>query len=260
MLKEYLSNIANALRQTLGINDKINAQDFANKVGEVYEKGQQAEYDKFWDTLQINGKRGQYYGTFIAFPTDLFYPKYDLVVITSAYQMFRAFGGIVAQNEADNIAYPALNLTERLQECGVRLDTSRATDLTGMATLARFNRFPEIDARNASNLNQIFSSNYYIQTIDKIILKDDGSQTFSNSFSNNGQLKNITFEGVIGKNIDFSYSPLTVESMLSIIEHLKDYSNNGGTYTVTFKADRETMLTDEQKALATNKGWSVVWN
>lgn len=228
----------------MSIADKLTT--IAENEQKVYEAGQQAEYDRFWDAFQVNGKRGQYYGTFIAFPTDLFYPKYDLVVTTSAYQMFRSFGGIVAQNEADSIAYPTLNLTERLQECGVRLDTSRAADLTGMATLARFNRFPEIDARNASNLNQIFSSNYYIQTIDKIILKNDGSQAFSNSFSNNGQLKNITFEGVIGKSIDFSYSPLTVESMVNIIEHLKNFTNEDESthwsQTIKFSKTRWTAL------------------
>jgi hypothetical protein len=39
MLKEYLGTLANAFRTALGTTDKINAQDFANKVGVVYEKG-----------------------------------------------------------------------------------------------------------------------------------------------------------------------------------------------------------------------------
>ena len=39
MLKEYLSTIANAIRSKLGSTAKINAQNFAEKIGEVYDKG-----------------------------------------------------------------------------------------------------------------------------------------------------------------------------------------------------------------------------
>ena len=84
--------------------------------------------------------------------------------------------------------------------------------------------------------------------------------TATSWFTNCTSLEDITFEGVIGRNIDFSYSPLTKDSMNNIIEHLKDYSAEGGTYTVTFRADRETMLTAEEKAVATNKGWTLLWN
>ena len=40
MLKEYLSTIANAIRSKLGSTAKINAQNFADKIGEVYDAGQ----------------------------------------------------------------------------------------------------------------------------------------------------------------------------------------------------------------------------
>lgn len=39
MLKEYLSTLANKFREIIGETDKINAQDFADKIVEVYEKG-----------------------------------------------------------------------------------------------------------------------------------------------------------------------------------------------------------------------------
>lgn len=38
-LREFLSNLANAFRTYLDTTDKINAQNFADKVGEVFEKG-----------------------------------------------------------------------------------------------------------------------------------------------------------------------------------------------------------------------------
>lgn len=39
MLKEYLTSIANAIRSKLGSNAKINAQNFAVKIDEVYDAG-----------------------------------------------------------------------------------------------------------------------------------------------------------------------------------------------------------------------------
>jgi hypothetical protein len=83
---------------------------------------------------------------------------------------------------------------------------------------------------------------------------------FTGTFSGCSALKEIRFSGTIGQNISFYASPLTVDSMNSIIEHLKDYSGTGTTHTLTFKADRKTMLTEEEKAIATNKGWTLVWN
>ena len=93
--------------------------------------------------------------------------------------------------------------------------------------------------------------------------KSDHTINFlDNTFGSCTKLTDISFvEGsVIGKNISFKDSPLTVESMNNIIAALKDYSNSGATYTVTFKADREDMLTAEEKAAATNKGWTLVWS
>ena len=38
MLKQYLTNLANAFRAKLGTTDPINAQDFTNKIDEVYDE------------------------------------------------------------------------------------------------------------------------------------------------------------------------------------------------------------------------------
>lgn len=39
MLKEYLKNIADVIRTKLGTSDKVNAQDFPDKITEVYDNG-----------------------------------------------------------------------------------------------------------------------------------------------------------------------------------------------------------------------------
>lgn len=59
---------------------------------------------------------------------------------------------------------------------------------------------------------------------------------WDNSFLGCTSLKNITFEGEIGRTISFQSSPLTPVSMRSVIEHLVNYAgtSDDGKYTVTF--------------------------
>lgn len=81
--------------------------------------------------------------------------------------------------------------------------------------------------------NFAFAYCYELETIEMI--RSNQASDFGDAFEECYKLKNITFDGVIGKNINFQYSPLTVESMKNIISHLADYSvENTHIYTVTF--------------------------
>lgn len=67
------------------------------------------------------------------------------------------------------------------------------------------------------------------------------SHTFSSTFTGCKSLVDITFDGVIGNNINFQDCPLSVDSMISIITHLKNYvaegTGNEFTRTVYFNDD-----------------------
>ena len=73
-----------------------------------------------------------------------------------------------------------------------------------------------------------------MHTIEKIVVSEQN--TFNKGFDSCSELENITFEGTIGKSIDFSDSPLTPESMINVITHLARYENteNEDKYTVSF--------------------------
>ena len=90
---------------------------------------------------------------------------------------------------------------------------------------------------NKGQIFYVFENATNLVTIRTIIL-DSQTQSFSRWFNNCTSLQNITFEGVIGKSIDFSYSPLSVDSMINVISHLADYSDknseNYKKYTVKF--------------------------
>ena len=84
---------------------------------------------------------------------------------------------------------------------------------------------------------------------------------FTQAFLNCYKLKQISFEGVIGRDISFAYSPLTVESMKNIITHLKDYSAdtaNHYAYTVTFLTSAFEAL-EAEGATAEYNGVACTW-
>jgi len=89
-------------------------------------------------------------------------------------------------------------------------------------------------ATTPANITYTFQNNYNIKTIRKLIVSE--KNTYSNWFTNCTALKNITFEGTIGKTISFAQSPLTLESAMNIISRLKDYfaSDNAYSQTITF--------------------------
>ena len=87
---------------------------------------------------------------------------------------------------------------------------------------------------------------------------DENTSLYTHTFAGCTALENITFEGVIGRNINFSAaSKLTHESVMSIINHLKDFSGTTTTRTLTLHENVNALLTDSEKAIATQKGWTL---
>ena len=70
--------------------------------------------------------------------------------------------------------------------------------------------------------------------------------------------------GTIKYNIMLSYSPkLTVDSLMVVISALYDFTGKGESIAdisgkLYLGSTNLAKLTDEQKAIATNKGWSLL--
>ena len=195
----------------------------AGSYGEGFEDGQKAEYDRFWDEYQQNGDRVHYSYAFCGYgwTNDTFKPKYDIRP-TSAASMF-----YLTQIQGDFV--------ELFENLGVTLDLSKAGSFNILFGTAQYiTRLGVLDGSSASNLTQTFINCYALVTIDKLVLKSDGTTTFSQSFTGCRSLQNITIEGTIGQSIDFSACPLTPDSMISIINHLKDfYDDTANQFTKT---------------------------
>lgn len=92
-----------------------------------------------------------------------------------------------------------------------------------------------------------------LKTIRKLIVTETTS--YSNTFYQCSVLENIVIEGTIGKEINFGpCKNLTHDSLMSIINALKD---GVSSITCTLGTTNLEKLTDEEKAIATQKGWDL---
>lgn len=189
-------------------------------------EGRQEEYNAFWDNYQQNGNRNDYTCGFAGkgWSKSTFNPKYDIVP-TSGTEIFFHF----------NELFGALDLVEHLADKGVSLDFSRCTSMYSAFAYSSIKRLGCLDLTKVGT-----DSSYYLQglfigssiiTIDEIIVKST-TLFHSGSFQNCTKLKDITFSGEIGCNLNFQHSPLTMASIASIVDNL---STTASGKTVTFK-------------------------
>ena len=210
--------IADVIRDKTGTEDTYKVSDMASGVNEVYEAG----YKSFMDTYMNNLGDGVKAFSGTGWNPVTFYPTRDF-------------------NAASEM------LASRLEECGVKIKS-----LYPVCTFmyAHVTRVPELDASAyyTTMFDRTFDDARFLVTIDKLILGNRTTAgTFGNTFRGCTALKNIIIEGVIPNSISFSSSPLTVESMKSIISCLKDYSGTESehTYTITFTSACKTSLEAE---------------
>lgn len=228
----------------MSIADKLTT--IAENEKKVYEAGQKSEYDRFWDIYQNYGNRTECQGMFYGYgwKPETFKPKYSLkpTLAPSMFYMARLTG---------------LDLVERFKELDLELSFEDCSNFNYTFSLCGISHIGVVDTRKASSLTYTFDQGYHdMVTIDKIILKDDGSQTFSNTFRYNYGLKEIRFDGIIGNDIDLRYSTaLSLDSILSIIIALKPDAT-GKTLCLSKTAVNKAFETSEgANDGSTSQGW-----
>lgn len=243
---EKLTSIANAMREKTGKTEKLSLDGMTESVGDVFEAGKKAEREAFWnayitETMLADAER-MFYGD--GWGQSNFFPTRDIRPII-ATDMFRNFGHIV-----NGVKDEPLDLAARLEECGVTLDLSNATSVNQMFQSANISRFPTMDFTNVKGILGVFRY-CPVTTIDKMIV--NANNTFSYAFKETTNLENVVFEGEIGNNIQFQESPLSHDSIMSIINHLAVVSGK----TLTLGEDNIAKITADEINIATDKGWNI---
>lgn len=209
-LDTKLTAIADAIRDNTGGADALTLEGMAKSIPDVYETGKKAEHDAFWDVYQQKGTKTDYSVAFAGrgWTDSTFSPKYDIVPSWS-YDIFKLCG--------------ITDLEALLRKCNVVLDFSHSGRISNAFDHAELlTVVPKIDASSTTYvaLSGLFQNCRSLHTIRKLVLKSDGSNTFPSAFNNCGSLASIVIEGVIGANIDFRWSPLSKDSILSVINAL----------------------------------------
>ena len=254
----------------MSIADKLTT--IAENEQKVYEAGQaqgeEAMLDAMWEAIQSGGQRTTYNSSLFdetTFTKKTFKPKYDIRPTGANCYMWTQ----KAVPDKEKIRTEGqVNMIELEKERGIAFDFSNVQNFMAAFSGGLFSHLSTIDLKSATTLAMIFYGGYLsgayndlmIKRIERLICYDTNNFVNGNCFDYQYSIEYIGFEGVVATSIDLKDCPLTVESINKLFACLKDYSTLGGTYTVTLKADRENMLTAEEKAVATNKGWTLVWS
>ena len=188
--------------------------------------------------------------------------------------------------------FTAINMSGAYKEIAavvidIKYDTSKSTSYNqtfyGCSSLILC---PNIDTTSANNMSYMFNSCYTLKTIPflntskandvsymfnnctslrSISLLDFGNVTNISNLFGWSDIKTLTdLGGFKNLKIDFKNGlnrlpNLTVQSLMNVINNLYDFRANGSTTTRTLQLGTTNLnkLTDEQKAVATNKGWSL---
>ncbi len=204
--------------------------------------------DAFWDIYQQNGNRTDYNFAFAGngWNDETFKPKYDIIP-TDTGSMFQK-------------CYIS-DLVKILNDCGVVFDMSQAAESVYLVNACNnLTTLPVLDCRGRANIGYFIIDSPKLHTIEKVILKEDGSQTFNTySFLNLSGLEEIRFEGCIGSSLAINNSTrLSAESVQSIIDCLKDLTGEAAQ-TLTLHANVGENMTEAQKATITAKNWTLVY-
>ena len=234
--------------------------------GQGFDEGKTAEWNELWDGLQDYGNRTIYQNfcpknAFIidkdTIPRFNFKPKYNLKPV-SAQSMFQSLN----TNASAGLAYESaiVDLTQWLEDLDVTLDTSNCANAQNMFYNCHgFSRIPFLDFSNCTGANSLayfIAETWTIQTIDGI-KSSENTAWDSRSFGSNNNVSHCIFSGVIAKSFSLSKTKLDKESLLSVLNTLKDLTGTGTTLTLTLGATLQAKLTDTEKAIATQKGWTL---
>lgn len=252
MLKEFLSTIANAIRSKLGTTDEINAQNFPEKINEVYNKGKYDEWSAFWESIQKpNGsiRTGYDYFFFGGAWTDAnFRPKYDIRPTSG--------GGVSVFSRCG-----VKNLEKCLSDAGVVLDLTKCTNVGEFFARSKIEVIPELAfSSSTTSAWGMFTNCTGLHTVRKFTVNP--KVQIGTNFSGCTALQNIVIEGEAIDNANFqSSTKLSKESIVSIVESLS-LSVSGKTLTLSQTAVNGMIfpVTSEQSGITYNTWDELIAN
>lgn len=310
-LQDFIEDIADAIREKKGTEDKINPQDFADEIRDIHEEVDMLGFSKIGYTKENDGgiQEAIDYAYNLAKEWNLtknkklfqgnvrlvFLPKIDMSEIPNGDNLFSSCSSLVAMPELDTSGFTtmrnfftgcsALNtiplidisncsyITAMFKNCESlisipQLDFSNVIDaFDAFANDTNLRRLPVINTIKATNVNDIFWKCTYLERIDGFYV--DTAKTVTGVFSGCSNLFYVVVYN-IGKSTlttyDFSGATSwgigSEENRQSLIDSLITYShdrasNGMATVTIKLSANTKALLTEEEVAQITAKGFTI---
>ena len=184
-------------------------------------------------------------------------PLFDTSKVTNMYSMFFSCGKLTTVPLFDTSK--VTNMSSMFANCSklttVHLfDTSKVTNMYSMfSSCSKLTTVPQFDTSNVTNMAYMFQDCPKLTVIPQFDTSKVTNMSSMFNYCNN--LEEIHMIN-INDNLDIHYSTkFTREALLEIIGNLK--AQTSGTKTLTIGSTNLAKLTDEDKAIATNKGWTL---
>lgn len=220
----------------------------ADYYQDVENFNEDSEYDRIWNAIQDNGTRRYYYAGFANWIDEAFYPKYDIVPLSSCNMLFQSCR--------------IVDLIQRCKDCGITIDFSQATSTNEIfAYNPVLERVPVVDASSSNSVIYMFCNCNALKEVEKLILPLTTNSEYTKMFQNCYALEEIIVEGAILRDFDIHWSTkLNKESITSIVNVLSDDAT-GQTLSLSSTAVTNAFgstTADEWTALvATKQNWTI---
>ena len=293
-LGNFLTDVANAIREKKGTTDTILASNFDTEIASIESGVDINEYlsdtitngsdslggwiktvKKMRSPLTVKGTDAQY--MFNRYPLNEL-PQLDTSNVTNMSYMFYNcyYLTTIPQLNTSNVT----NMSRMFYSCyGLttipQLDTSNVTNMSDMFNSCnKLTTIPQLNTSNVANMSDMFSGCNKLTTILQLngekltninyVFRSCSSLENFNGLINLGQAYSTTTSANYGNyRLDLSDSKsLTEQSIINILNNLYDIATKGcKTQTVTLGATNLAKLTstEGQQALANaqSKGWNI---
>lgn len=276
-LGDFLKDVADSIRTKTGTTDLINAQDFSDKILSIQTGGGGNTLKNLLDaTKNCYYLFQEYSGVSVddlIQPNDtenvtrtdsMFYNCYNLTTIPQLNTGKVTNMNSMFYNCSKLTTIPLLNTSNATNMSGIffgcndlitisQLDTGKVTNMnSAFYNCNKLTTIPLLDTSNVTSMSQMFWHCSELQTVPAF--ECTNVTNMNNIFASCRSLKSILMTN-IGVALDISASTLFERAdLVTILNNLKTVTT---TKTLTMGATNLAKLTDEDKLIATNKGWTL---
>ena len=236
------------------------------------------QYCPMFDTSAETSMYQAFY--FCKYPISI--PLLDTSNVTDMRKMFQACKSLASIPLLDT--HSVTNMSWMFLGCSSlvsipQLDTSNVTDMHNMfQACSSLTSIPQLNTSNVTNMSRMFSGSEKLTSIPQLDTSSvtDMNQMFSDCLAltsvprlNTSNVTNMAsmfyqcialtdFGGLTNLKVNLDLSScyeLTHDSLMNVINEAADVTSS--PKTLTLGTDNLAKLTDEEKAIATNKGWTL---